>query len=61
MDPGNGDIYPSVFDARRAGVKDPVEIRGSEAAIQSISSAVRDKAKARRKAQKKARKINRGA
>ena len=58
MDSGNGDIYPSIQDAIKAGVKKPVEILGSQTAIAAISKAVRKNAKTKRKAKKKARKIN---
>ena len=60
MDPNSGKIYPTVELAHLAGVKDAVEIIGTLDAVQRISQAVRDQNKAKRKAQKKARRANRG-
>jgi len=59
MDPNSGRIYQSLEHALYAGVKDPVEIIGTPDAVQRISAAVRDQHRAKRKAQKKARKMHR--
>ena len=59
IDPNNGTLYESLDVAHKAGVVDPVEMRGTPDAIQRISSAVRTQHKTKRKAQKKARKANR--
>lgn len=59
MDPNNGRIYESLDAAQLAGVKDAVEITGKLEAIQRISDAVQAAHKAKRKAQKKARRLNR--
>jgi len=40
MDPGTGRLYPSVADARAAGVKNPVELIGRAKDIERISAAV---------------------
>ena len=40
MDPGTGRLYPSVADARTAGVKNPVELTGRAEDIERISAAV---------------------
>jgi hypothetical protein len=65
MDPRTGELYTSADAARNAGVTDPVEITGTEAAIEEIRKAVvaraaRKKLKAKRKAAKASRKANRG-
>jgi len=59
MDPNSGRLYATVEDARADGVEHPVEMNGSEASIKIISKAVKAQAKAKRQAQKKARKVNR--
>jgi hypothetical protein len=59
MDPNNGRVYPTVELAHLAGVQDAVEIIGTPEAIERISKAVRAQHKAKRKAQKKARRANR--
>jgi hypothetical protein len=60
MDPNSGRIYPSLETALHAGVADAVEVIGTPEAVQRISEAVRSQHKAKRKAQKKARRLNRG-
>ena len=60
MDPNSGRIYQTLESAQLAGVKDAVEISGTPAAIEQISKAVRAQHQAKRKAQKKARRLNRG-
>jgi len=60
MDPNSGRLYESVESARQAGVENPVEIIGNEADVLRISRAVAAAAKKERKAQKKARRNNRG-
>lgn len=60
MDPNSGKIYSTLEAARLAGIKDAVEISGTPAAVEQISKAVRAQHRAKRKAQKKARRANRG-
>ena len=60
MDPNSGKLYETVTAAQLAGVLNPVEIVGTLEAVNSISKAVRAQYKAKRKAQKKARRLNRG-
>lgn len=60
MDQNTGRIYDSREVAIAAGVMDAVEISGNPVAIKQISKAVRAQHKANRKAQKKARRANRG-
>lgn len=60
MDPRTGQLYPSLTEALNAGVPDPVEIIGTPAAVKQISKAVRAQHRSKRKAQKRARKANRG-
>ena len=60
MDPNSGRIYPTLEAAHIAGVKDAVEIIGTPEAVERISKAVRAQHRAKRKAQKKARRANRG-
>ena len=67
MDSNNGRLYHSIDAAILAGAKDPVEITGTPEAVQRISEAVADYARAeikskknkKNKAAKKARRINR--
>ncbi len=60
MDSRTGELYASLDQAIAFGVKDAVEVTGTPEAVQRISKAVRAQHKARRKAQKKARRNNRG-
>lgn len=60
MDPNNGRLYQDLNAAYAAGVKNPVEVIGTPEAVNQISKAVRAQAKKKRKAQRKARKVNRG-
>lgn len=59
MDPYSGKLYPTVEAALLAGVKEPVELTGTPEAVTAISKAVRAQHKAKRQAQKKARRSNR--
>lgn len=65
MDSSTGRIYPSM-DIALAELtalgrpQDAVEVVGTPEAIQRISAAVRAQHKAKRKAQKKSRRANRG-
>jgi hypothetical protein len=40
MDPNSGLLYPSVADAKKAGVEHPVELTGQLEDIERISAAV---------------------
>ena len=68
MDPGTGRLYESMIAAVAAGVERPVEIIGTReqaerisAAVAKVHSAEQKAAKrAKNKAAKKARRINRG-
>ena len=60
MDPKSGRLYESLDAAQAAGVHDAVEITGTPTAVRQISAAVRAQAKRRRKAQREARRANRG-
>lgn len=60
MDPNTGQLYPSLAEALNAGVPDAVEIIGTPDAVKRISRAVRAQQRSKRKAQKRARKANRG-
>lgn len=40
MDPNSGRLYADVDAARRAGVKNPIEVRGELADIKRLSEAV---------------------
>lgn len=42
MDPNSGKLYSSVDDAKKAGVKDPVEVIGHLRDIERMSRAVSD-------------------
>lgn len=60
MDPNTGRLYDSIDAALLAGVRSPVEISGTPEAIVRVSKAVKAQHRAKRKAQKKARRANRG-
>lgn len=60
MDPMTGKLFPSLEDAKDAGVENPVEVIGRPEDVEAIAEAV--KAAARKKArqqQKASRKVNR--
>lgn len=59
MDPRTGELYPTITEAYRAGVENPVELVGTPEAVRSISAAVKAQHKAKRKAQRRARRTNR--
>jgi len=67
MDPYSGRIYPSVTDAKAAGVENPVEITGRHEDVERISAAVasewtreqKAKRNAKNKAARAARRNNR--
>ena len=42
MDTRNGDIYPSLADALKAGVPEDRLVTGSEEAIKSLSAKIRE-------------------
>ena len=63
MDPGTGRIYPSLFEAKAAGVEHPVALAGRAEDIERISNAVAStwtgEQKAARNAKNKAAKVAR--
>ncbi len=64
MDPNSGRIYADLATARAAGVEHPVEVIGRREDVERVSTAVRklhdrEKKRAKSKAAKHARRINR--
>lgn len=59
MDPNSGKLYDSLDEAKRAGVKYPVELFGRRKDIVSVSKAVSKEADRRKKKQRKEAKASR--
>lgn len=59
MDARTGELFVSRAAAELAGAKEIVEVVGTPEAVYRISKAVRAQHAAKRKAQKKARRLNR--